>query len=177
MSIYFKENKNFMTQENIEFVENTVLNDNFNYFFNPNTLTQKSDAFFSHQVLKRIDQVEDYEVINSNYYKQTKNILDNFCDSISEKVYFYTRISFNMTFNNGYEKSGIHQDHPFPHKQIIIYLNDADTKSKTCIVDKNDKIIKSIKPLKYKGICFDNQPHFNYNPTVGYRLVLVATFI
>ena len=83
----------------------------------------------------------------------------------------------NTIINNGYEKSGTHIDHEYPHKQIIIYLNDADKKSKTCIVDEKDKVIKSISPEKYKGICFDAQRHFNYNPTTKHRLILVATFI
>ena len=42
---------------------------------------------------------------------------------------------------------------------------------------EKDKVIKSISPEKYKGICFDAQRHFNYNPTTKHRLILVATFI
>ena len=45
------------------------------------------------------------------------------------------------------------------------------------IENKEDNIIKSIEPEKYKGICFDNQRHFNYNPKNKFRLILVATFI
>ena len=177
MSIYFKQSKNFMTENNIKFIEKTVLNDNFPYFFNSNTLTNKDDAFFSHQVLQRLELSPNYTPVNSEAFAPTIDILNNFVNSISEKVNFYTRISYNMTFNNGYEKSGTHIDHEYPHKQIIIYLNDADKKSKTCIVDEKDKVIKSISPEKYKGICFDAQRHFNYNPTTKHRLILVATFI
>ena len=45
------------------------------------------------------------------------------------------------------------------------------------IVDDKDKIIKTITPQKYKGICFDSLPHYQIFPKHGLRLILVATFI
>ena len=51
-----------------------------------------------------------------------------------------------------------------------------DKESKTVVL-KNKKIIKEIKPKQYKGVCFDKSEHFNYNPKVGKRLVLIGTFI
>ena len=61
------------------------------------------------------------------------DILNCFLISIKEKAYFFTRISLNLTFNNGFDKSEIHKDHDYDHKQIIIYLNDCDKKAKTVI--------------------------------------------
>ena len=90
MSIYFKQSKNFMTENNIKFIEKTVLNDNFPYFFNSNTLTNKDDAFFSHQVLQRLELSPNYTPVNSEAFAPTIDILNNFVNSISEKVNFYT---------------------------------------------------------------------------------------
>ena len=60
---------------------------------------------------------------------------------------------------------------------FILYLNDCDKNAKTVIVDDKDKIIKTITPQKYKGICFDSLPHYQIFPKHGLRLILVATFI
>jgi hypothetical protein len=82
----------------------------------------------------------------------------------------------NLTFNNGTKKCPIHQDHEYPHKQLIIYLNDADIDSKTIILDKKNKVLKKITPEKYKGVCFENLHHYMIYPKKGERVVLVTTF-
>ena len=55
---------------------------------------------------------------------------------------------FNLTYANGMEKSGVHVDHKYPHKQIILYLNDCDKDAKTVIVDDKGKDSKIITPEK-----------------------------
>ena len=177
MKLFFKQSKNFLSKKNIDFINNIIISNDFPFYFNKNTLTNEKDAFFTHQVLKRIEDSPQYNVINSQFFNETIDILNNFSKSISQKIQFYTRISFNLTFNNGYEKSGIHTDHNFQHKLIIIYLNDSDKKSKTCILNSKNKVIKEVVPEKFKGFCFDGSPHFHYFPKSKHRLILMATFI
>ena len=47
------------------------------------------------------------------------------------------RISVNMTMNIGVERSSTHKDHEFPHKQLLIYLNDFEG-GETVILNDND---------------------------------------
>ena len=42
-------------------------------------------------------------------------------------------------------------------------------------IEDNKKILK-IKPEKYKGVCFDGQPHYFKFPKSKIRLVVVFTF-
>ena len=175
-----KQSKDFLSKDNISFIENVLLKRNFPYYLSysfEQGLILKNQ-YLSHIVLRRIEEGGVENAINSpDVYEQTLDILNNFCNSINEKYEFFTRISYNLTFNNGEEKSHIHKDHDYPHKQIIIYLNDADSNSKTCILDNKEKVIKEIKPKKYTGVCFNDLKHYQIFPKSGFRLVLIATFI
>jgi hypothetical protein len=180
---FFRENKNFLSKENLNFIENIIFKEKiFPWYYQDHaTFTLNSletSNFFSHTVLQRLDKIDISEVINSKYYKETISILKNFLNSIEIKINFFTRIAYNLTFNNGEEKCGIHSDHAFEHGQIIIYLNDClDKDSKTVVLDNNKQILKEIYPEKFKGICFGSNLHYHFFPKKGARIVLVATFI
>jgi len=177
----FKENKKFLTESNIKFINEIVLGQSFNYFF----CYTKPDCkdldylFLVHVVLNRLENRHLKDVINTTpeIYDQTIDILNNFLLSVNEKAYFFTRIAYNLTFKTSIPRTQAHRDHTFKHKQIIIYLNDADKESKTCILDKKGKLIKEIVPEKFKGFCFDDNDHYHYFPNKGARVVLVATYI
>jgi hypothetical protein len=175
-----KRSNNFLSKENIKFINEVVLNNNFPFYFS-NTFTGGNNSnytFLVHVVQKRLETVSLNEAINSpDFYLPTLDILDNFLKSVNEKYKFFLRIAYNLTFNNGDGKSQIHKDHNYPHKQIIIYLNDTDPESKTCMVDENNKIVKEIIPKKFEGVCFGDVKHFQYFPKKGFRTVLVATYI
>jgi hypothetical protein len=176
---FFKNNVNFLSQNNINFIENIVLGKNFPYYFNfsKKTLDEKY-LILTHIVQGRLENNSLKNIIKSpDSYDETLDILKNFCNSINEKYNFFTRICYNLTFNNGNLRSQIHQDHNYEHKQIIIYLNDCDKFSKTCIIDEKNKIIKEIIPEKFKGVCFNNFKHYHFFPKSGHRVVLVATYI
>jgi hypothetical protein len=136
------------------------------------------DSFLSHIILNRLENVDIKNAINSAFYDPTIDILNNFLNSKKLKKNFFTRIAYNLTFNNGIEQCAAHTDHDYNHNQIIIYLNDClDKQSKTVILNEKEEIIKEIYPEKYKGICFGSNPHYHFFPTKGMRVVLVATFI
>jgi len=179
--LFYKENKNFLSKKNIQFINNTVLTNGFPFYLvNAIEDSKKLIPVMGHIVLNRLEKIHLSKCINSPHYDETVDILNSFFKSINEKPNFYTRIAYNLTFNNGLEKSHTHVDHDnFNHKQIIIYLNDCDKESSTCIVDKKDrnKVIKTIEPEKNKGICFDSFPHYMIFPKSGLRIILVATYI
>ena len=183
MKHYIKESKNFLTEKNINFIENVLLNGNFPLFFTNLTVYGESrpSNYLLHIVQNRIENttgsIPFHKLINSPFYEDTIDILNNFCKSVNQKPFFFARITYNFTYNNGTDKVEIHQDHEYDHKQIVIYLNDADIESTTSILDKKNKLIKEISPIKYTGVCFENLPHFQKMPKYGHRFVLVATFI
>jgi hypothetical protein len=175
--IFYKESKNFLSKESKNFIENFVLKDEFP-LYKINTATHHTDdEFFSHMVLKRPENRSITETINSNYHKETLKILEEFLNSIKIKPSFYLRICYNVTFNNGHEKSNVHLDHDFSHKQAIIYLNEPKDKKSNTVILHNKKVYKEITPEKYKGICFENTEHYSCFPKFGSRYILVATFI
>lgn len=173
--MFFKESKNFLSKESIKFIENVVLGNGFPYYILKSSISEKEDKSLCHIVLKRPKDRKIDELYNSIYYKETIQILNEFLYSTKIECNLFTRISYNLSYNNGFEKCGEHQDHVFPHKQIIIYLDYLDKDSSTVII--NNKKEKIIKPEKFKGICFENLSHYFIYPKFGQRLTLVATFI
>jgi len=178
---YIKESKNFLSKENIEFIEKVILSPTLPYYlvsYKEDTRIDNDSVTFGHLVQNRLESESPQTAVKSpNTYNQTVDILNNFLKSINQKCYFFTRIVYNLTIHNKKEEKFIHTDHDYKHKQIIIYLNNCDPLSKTCILDEKHKLIKEITPKKYTGVCFENLPHYQVLPTYGYRPVLVATFI
>ncbi len=185
MEIFFKEKQNFLTKENNQFIKDTVLSKNFPFFFQegttvlPGTIDDRpKDVVFCHVVLKRLEESKDLkDAINTDdtTYFNTLDILNNFCKKIGEKPNFYTRIAYNITIPNKNKTCGVHVDHNYYHKQIIIYLNESS--GNTFIVDKNKKVIKEVFHKVGKGVCFENLQHYQEYPKFGARIALVATFI
>jgi hypothetical protein len=175
--MYFKESNDFLTIENKKFINEKILS-NFFPFYRNFTLTSSKDKniFLSHVLLVRPEERINKNHINSSYFLETLKIILSFLDKFEIKHKEILRMSINYTYNNGVDKCPIHQDHKYSHKQIIIYLNDADPLSKTVILDEKNKILKEITPQKNKGICFDNKPHYHFYPKKGERIVLVTTF-
>ena len=85
----------------------------------------------------------------------------------------FLRCSVNVCFYNNQNKSLIHRDHEFEHKQIILYLNDIDGDT---VIINDDKTETNVKPEKFKMVCFDGVPHYMYYPKSGYRAIVVFTF-
>ena len=137
---------------------------------------------------------------NSDYAKIFEDMLFTFCNNNQIICTEVIRAAINLTYNNGQEKCFPHVVHPEYHKQLIIYLNDPPEKeSHTVIMDKDTSLckngsdgilfpdedphldeekhqLKRIVPEKYKGVCFENLPHYQVYPKFGDRIVCVFTF-
>jgi len=178
-----REYKNFLSQDNEDFINKVLLGANFPYYVSefdanhPHDATVPSYKFFCHTVLQRKEDRKEGEVFNSEHAKETLSILDNFFKKANIKGVTFFRIAYNFTFNLGADKSFIHTDHYFDHNQAIIYLTDTlDKKSATVLVNKKGRVVEKSYPEKDKGIIFDKHPHYQVFPKKGARLVLVATF-
>ncbi len=96
------------------------------------------------------------------------------------KLHIIYRSVFNLTFNNGIDVCGTHKDHynNLKHKQLLIYLNDPEDKNTPTVIlnKKRNTIIKKTYPEQFKGILFNDEPHYMIFPKVGLRCVLITTF-
>jgi hypothetical protein len=189
--------KNTLNNEQKKFIDNYVLTNNFPWYFQDSSTTDKFQ-YFSHMLLPRIENFNENAPEHENY-NFFKNILLNSCNLANLKVKKILRSCLNLTtncFKNEYIHGDVHTDYPFPHKLGIIYLNDCkgDTfifnethnsfkvYDNTYLIDdflkKPITILKRIKPEKYKVLIFDGE---HYHAT-GYcdkherRVICVFNF-
>tara|TARA_R100001015_G_C4618254_1_gene174718 strand:- start:54 stop:590 length:537 start_codon:yes stop_codon:yes gene_type:complete len=174
--ISFIEDKNFLSKKSINFIETVVLGNNFPFFLNTNAVSGDNNNFMSHIVLKRIEERKNKNEINSSFYINFIDILNEFTkkNNITYKEVF--RISVNFSYNNNSKCSPIHVDHEFSHRQLLVYLNTVEDAFTVIYNKSKNKILKKINPEKYKGVCFNSFPHVGFFPKKGERIVIVYTF-
>ena len=106
MTIFFKENDNFLSEKNIKFIES--IPEKVPFFLQETATYTKTgqynkDSFFSHIVMNRIDSdFSFHQLINSVFYTDTIDILNNFCKSINEKPYFRIKVERNIIVYSSY---------------------------------------------------------------------------
>ena len=172
--MFFVEDKNFLNLEQKEFIDKFLLGNNFPYFLNYNI--DHEHAYMIHTfMIAPEDREKNQPEFNSKVAPNFLKLLDDFCKNNKITCKKVLRCALNLTFPQKIKKSSPHLDHSYEHKTLIIYLNDND--GKTIILNKNNKICKSIKPEKYKGICFPYRYHYQFYPKSGIRAVAVYTFI
>lgn len=176
--MFYLEDKKFLSKKQKDFINGIVLGEDFPFYIIKNAAYNDGCDFLSHIVKRRHEDIKEGESeYNSSWHPQVCDILYSFLNKNKIKFKKILRIAFNLTFNNGHIKCDLHEDHSYPHKQIIIYLNNPlDKESKTVILDKNKKVFKEIKPEQYKAVCFDSHLHYHFFPKKGKRVVLIATF-
>jgi hypothetical protein len=117
--------------------------------------------------------------IVSSYYAPFYDIFKSFCSQNNIKVEKVLRATVNYTlFENGLSAYP-HVDHAFPHFNFVLYLNDC-VGGHTLIYGKGEeegKVIKSIRPEKYKAVIFSGESHAvsEIEPSEQ-RIVVVFTF-
>lgn len=171
--------ENFLSDNSINFIENTVLSSAFPYFYNAHTIHDPPDnnAYMGHDVLRRPEEREPGENFNSDYANEFLQILNEFTNSINFKLNDIFRISVNITFAGVTQNCPTHVDHPYPHNQLLIYLNDCDPESSTIVLSEDkSKVDHIIVPKKFMGACFGSAPHYMVFPRKGARAVAVFTF-
>jgi hypothetical protein len=173
----YKEYLNAIDKKTQNYLKKNIIdNINLQFYLNKTELMDKKSNFyfFTHIILHRPENNLS-NPINSELYPFAKDLLQKLSKKFKFNFNKIFRICLNLTFNNGKQKSNIHLDHSFEHKNLIIYLHCDDLKSYTCI-KKDNKIIK-IKPLPNKIAIWNKLPHYHIVPKKGFRLILVYTFI
>ena len=176
---FYIEDNNFLTLEQKKTINNVVLSDNFPFYYNQNALPYDKLGYFVHNILIRPElRKENESGINSSFYNFFEDLFKTFCNKNKINYNEILRMSVNLTFNNGDEKSEIHKDHNFSHKQLLLYLNDLeDAGGETYILNEDKKSVwKTVKPEKFKGVCFGWKYHYAVLPKKGIRVLAVFTF-
>lgn len=143
--------------------------------------------FLSHVIIKRNDTK-----IYSSMYNDVYDLLTEISNNYKFRINRVFRMAFNLTYPCGLEKSGIHTDHEFEHKNMIIYFNNSVEKIGTIIYkdkinknvkntflkDKKMKVLKETTGEEGTGIVFDGKYyHESSLPKKNKRIILVTTFI
>lgn len=171
------EDKTFLNDNQKKLLEN-VLGQEFPFYYTPSALDGDDISYMSHTILRRPElRAERENGINSPYYDFFKNILEDFCKKNNVLLSEILRICVNLTLPTAKKSSGIHIDHDFKHKQLILYLTDNNEAFTHILEDDKTTIIKSIKPEKYKAVCFTDKFHYVDLPTTKRRVVVVFTFV
>ncbi len=198
--MFFIEDNDFLTDEHKEVIELTQRSEGISYFyqrsFEPLFYKDLTHTLLCHVLFCRPEQKDEMGVrsyYNSDYAKVFEDMLFTFCNRNQITCTEVIRGAINLTYNNGQEKCFPHVDYQEYHKQLIIYLNDPqDKEAHTVIMDKDTPLgingsdgilfppekheLARIVPEKYKGVCFENLPHYQHYPKFGDRIVCVFTF-
>jgi len=170
------EDNNFLTDYHKDQIENGILSGTFPFYWSEHQVTGDYLPALLHAVMGRTTKghVIESDKINSPNFNFCKNVLDTFCNKNNIKYKCIYRASINLTFHIPREHGKIHEDHDFPHKQFLLYLNDSD--GDTLLFNDKRKVYKRIKFEQYKGVVFDRCLHTQEYPTKSRRVVLVITF-
>ena len=178
-SPFFVEDKDFLSKDQKKTIDYLVEDQQIPFYLS-HVAAEKNDKCvnFRHQVIARADKDAQLPGIeNSELVDFTRGLLSTFCTKHKIKYKLIYRASINVTMpNNVVYKVGKHKDHLFPHKQLLIYLNNSYD-GDTVILDYKDKKYKIVSPKIYKGIMFSSTNHYHYLPTQGTRVVMIITFI
>ena len=173
------EDEDFLNKEQKKYIDDVICGGIIPFFHNSSSVHGVDNySFLTHVIVKRRHERKTPDEINSPQFEFMKSILDSFCNNHNIKYNEILRCAINYTYHNGAEASPIHIDEEDEHKQLIVYLNQPeDLNSKTVILNDDSKtILKSITPKIFKGVCFDDKPHYAIYPKIGHRVIGVFTF-
>ena len=171
--------------ENYKNMKNLILGNNFPWYFCDKTVygTDEDDmSMFYHCLLGRPVHEIDGEKVPalprsaSNYFEEFYYILKDILDFNNINFEVIYRMNINLTLYSKLEKSIAHVDGNFPHKVVIVYLNNF-TKGRTVILGENEQKFYS-SPKENKVIMFDGKwSHYQECPDIDEkRIVMVANF-
>ena len=160
----------FSTMEK-QYINSVILGEDISFFWSHKQDKDDGKPHLYHTLIHR-----DSQQIHSSYAAFFKELTTKFIKKHKLDFRVFLRGCINLTFPMK-GKGTPHQDHDFPHQQIIMYLNKSKGGSTAILSDKR-KIIKTIEPKQFKMVSFDgNYLHYQNYPVEGRRVVAVLTFI
>lgn len=126
--------------------------------------------FLSHAILRRPGAEGEIPDIGSPIFDQTRQVLHQILDHNDVGPRHFYRMNVNMTMPTPQRMSPTHTDHPYPHRNLLIYLN-GFTGGRTWIEG-----VEGPQPVEDMAVTFDGVPHQAAPPIEDRRVVLVATY-
>lgn len=163
--------KNLKTDEYLS-LKNIILSNHFQWSWGESTnISKECDfPFLSHCVVRRpMETGYLYPVPECQMAPKFNYVLGQIVDANKLDVKSVLRINCNLTFPCGEDKkTPKHVDHCFPHKNLLIYLNDTD----------GDTVCGefSFTPKEDSIILFEGE-HYHFLPTKNKRVVIVVTYV
>mgnify|MGYP003152678913 CR=1 FL=1 len=165
--------KKVFNKEQKEFLDSIFKDEKYPFYLSANAVRDVDDNTFHfvHHAIRR----EEPNVGNSGLAPALRLLLSQITSKLNIKYTTIFRCALNITFYNGYQdRCPIHNDHPFDHRQVLIYLNNSN--GDTVLLDKKtNKEIKRVSPEAYKILIMDRRAHYHFFPTKGIRKVLIYT--
>jgi len=170
-----KELKNPVTEKYLE-LKKYILSDKFPWFYDVTSPLEDGIPFFSHTVLARPEEEFPVPEVRSEIFNSSVIVLRDIFRYNNIHVNTLLRINVNYTFYfNGGTACPLHYDHPFQHKNLLIYLTNSH--GPTVLINTKTKQEDYFHPQEDAIITFEGK-HYHYQPKLGERrIVLVATYI
>jgi hypothetical protein len=167
------------TDKQKELIEWILTERSFPLFFLFNEPNQA--PAFMHFLRKRNKDKLDVEGdVNSEFCEEFEQIFKDWAEQNSVEWNKILRTSINFTTHQPPGSYAIHQDHHFPHKNWLVYLNEftgGDTTFYKKLGDMNYKEIYYTNPKKYGVVMSDGEPHdAGFCAPHEIRVVMVVTF-
>ena len=166
--------KNPKTDEYINF-KKFVLSYDFPWFYWGSNVGNDAKGhdnflFYSHGLIIRPTAECLYPKENSPYLKVAYQVVSQIFDANNIDVSVIYRMNLNsVTPTKSNKYSPPHEDHPWPHTNLLIHLTDP-FKGET-VVEKKKFFGKEDDVIMFKG------EHYYRPPKEGRRIVLITTFL
>lgn len=116
-------------------------------------------------------------IVNSEHYPLCKKLVEDFCAQHNIPFFKLLRACVNSTGYRPEQYGEPHVDHPFAHKNFLLYLNDTDMGG-TYFFNVDGTVERHVEQQKMKALVWDGELHAQgFCAPTQRRLVLVATFI
>jgi hypothetical protein len=169
--------KNYKTSSYMELKE-LILSPNFSWnYYGPTVENQNKSKDFrllAHPFLARPGIHYPYPKPSSPYTDLATYVCQEILGMNKIEIHLFYRISVNMILDND-GTSPKHVDHPFPHSNLIVYINKFDN-GRTLLYDGEEE--HSLKSEEDMAITFDgNITHCHEASSSERRIALVATYL
>lgn len=127
-----------------------------------------NSVWFSHALINRPNDFMPMPVFKSNHADAAVEIFKHICFLNGIDSYLLLRANINVMIPGESRPTHPHIDHPFKHKNILVYLEDAD----------GDTVVGDLRssPREDKVILFEGE-HYAEHPTTKTRTVIVFTYL
>tara|TARA_R100001082_G_C4294044_1_gene129460 strand:+ start:38 stop:595 length:558 start_codon:yes stop_codon:yes gene_type:complete len=171
---------------NYQRLKKDILSDQFTWYYNSSVNYKENGLlknqkipvpyneipFFSHSVIGRPLPGHNYSTIRDKYISEFQKVFDEIFSYNKLELNCFYRMNVNLVQPTKDQlKIPFHTDHPWPHKNILIYLTNAG--GETICEDE------SFNPSEDDIITFSGYPekHCHKTSIEKNRIVIVATYI